>query len=57
MIFSLSLQRLSCSRKSYHWWQVGITTSVVTLLLYDSTNDGDIIPGRAQLVEREVLPE
>src|SRR5258705_12973326 len=25
MIFSLSLQRLSCSRKSYHWWQVGIS--------------------------------
>src|SRR5712672_1406637 len=24
MIFSLSLQRLSCSRKSYHWWQVGM---------------------------------
>src|SRR5207302_11418119 len=25
MIFSLSLQRLSCSRKSYHWWQVGMS--------------------------------
>src|SRR5437879_245703 len=27
MIFSLSLQRLSCSRKSYHWWQVGIRST------------------------------
>src|SRR5436190_9272982 len=27
MIFSLSPQRLSCSRKSYHWWQVGISNS------------------------------
>src|SRR5204863_4068677 len=52
MIFSLSPQRLSCSRKSYHWWQVGIRDTKETLIKDMASLEGTFVTKATETSEK-----